>query len=150
MGNDIYQKRDPMVKIEGRALYLSEDADQLQAQLEGTVLTHDPERKLIDNISTDEITPGWVCFWYDETLGEYSLIGLRGGHVKKDSLKNSGAKVIVSGLSKGCGSSRETAPFPKKSLASSWSWRKLSKKFTDKTAGILVCSPPPTFQFRAY
>ena len=87
MGNDIYQKRDPMVKIEGRALYLSEDADQLQAQLEGTVLTHDPERKLIDNISTDEITPGWVCFWYDETLGEYSLIGLRGGHVKKDSLK---------------------------------------------------------------
>ena len=111
MGNDIYQKRDPMVKIEGRALYLSEDADQLQAQLEGTVLTHDPERKLIDNISTDEITPGWVCFWYDETLGEYSLIGLRGGHVKKDSLKC--AKCCL-GLSKGCGSSRETAPFSEK------------------------------------
>jgi 3-isopropylmalate/(R)-2-methylmalate dehydratase large subunit len=114
MGNEVFEKRDPMVKIDGRALYLSEDADQLVAQLKGDVLTHDPDRKLIDNISTDEITPGWVCFWYDETLGDYSLIGLRGGHVPKDGLKDSGAKIIVSGLSKGCGSSRETAPFSEK------------------------------------
>ncbi len=114
MENEVYQKRDPMVKIDGRALYLTEDAEQLKAQLEGALLTYDANRKLIDNISTDEITPGWVCFWYDETLGEYSLIGLRGGHLKKDSLKNAKAKVIVSGLSKGCGSSRETAPFSEK------------------------------------
>lgn len=106
-----FQKRADMVRIDGRALYLTEDLDLLEKQLAGDVLTCDPERKLIDNISTDEITPGWVCFWYDETLGEYSLVGLRGGKVEKNSIKNSGAKIMVSGLSKGCGSSRETAPF---------------------------------------
>ena len=33
---------------------------------------------LVSNISTDEITPGWVCYYYDETLGRYCLVGLRG------------------------------------------------------------------------
>jgi 3-isopropylmalate/(R)-2-methylmalate dehydratase large subunit len=32
------------------------------------VLAFDPERPLLGNISTDEITPGWVCYYYDETL----------------------------------------------------------------------------------
>ncbi|MBL90745.1 MAG: 3-isopropylmalate dehydratase [Myxococcales bacterium] len=114
MSNEGFKKRDPLVKIDGRALYLTEDADTLKAQLAGEILKHDPSRKLIDNISTDEITPGWVCFWYDETLGDYSLVGLRGGHIQKDGLKSTGAKIIVSGLSKGCGSSRETAPFSEK------------------------------------
>lgn len=109
-----HKKRDPMVKVKGRVLYLTEDADALKRQLEGEILRHDPERKLIDNISTDELTPGWVCFWYDETLGDYCLVGLRGGVIQKDSIKNSGLGVIVSGLSKGCGSSRETAPYAEK------------------------------------
>lgn len=104
--------RPKQITIDGGILYLTEDANKLQAQLNGQVVP-DPG-KLIDNISTDELTPGWVCFWYDETLGDYCLVGLRGGDVKKDSIKNSGASVIVSGLSKGCGSSRETAPFAEK------------------------------------
>jgi 3-isopropylmalate/(R)-2-methylmalate dehydratase large subunit len=108
------KKRDPLVKLSGRSLYLTEDLDALARQLEGEVLKHDPARKLIDNISTDELTPGWVCFWYDETLGDYCLVGLRGGKVQKDSIKRSKASVIVSGLSKGCGSSRETAPYSEK------------------------------------
>jgi len=83
----------------------------LKRQLEGEDLDFDPERKLRDNISTDEITPGWVCFYYDETLGRYSMVGLKGGVVERDSLKDGGFSVLVSGLSKGCGSSRETAPF---------------------------------------
>ena len=107
-------KRDPMVKLSGRALYLTEDLDALGRQLQGEVLKHDPQRKLIDNISTDELTPGWVCFWYDETLGDYCLVGLRGQQVHKDSIKSSKASVLVSGLSKGCGSSRETAPYSEK------------------------------------
>ena len=114
MSNDGFQKRDPQVKIDGHALYLTENEETLKAQLAGEILTHDPGRKRIDNISTDEITPGWVCFWYDETLGDYSLVGLRGGLIQKDGLKSTGAKIIVSGLSKGCGSSRETAPFSEK------------------------------------
>jgi 3-isopropylmalate/(R)-2-methylmalate dehydratase large subunit len=109
-----FDKRDPMVKLEGRVLYLTEDEALLKEQLEGKVIAFDGDRKLIDNISTDELTPGWVCFWYDETLGDYCLVGLRGGVVEKDSIKGSGLECIVSGLSKGCGSSRETAPYSEK------------------------------------
>ena len=68
----------------------------------------------MDNISTDEITPGWVCFYYDETLGQYVYVGMRDGAVKKDEVKQGGFAVVVSGLSKGCGSSRETAPYAEK------------------------------------
>jgi 3-isopropylmalate/(R)-2-methylmalate dehydratase large subunit len=114
MSGELPQKRDPLVKLSGRVLFLTEDQDLLERQLKGEILKHDPERKLIDNISTDELTPGWVCFWYDETLGDYCLVGLRGGRVHKDSIKNAKPSVMVSGLSKGCGSSRETAPYSEK------------------------------------
>lgn len=100
------------LKFEGRVLHLTEDQELLKQQLAGAVtLTHDENRKLIDNISTDELTPGWVCYYYDETLARYCLVGLRGGNVKQDAIKNGGFSVIVSGVSKGCGSSRETAPY---------------------------------------
>ncbi|MFN9705317.1 MAG: aconitase family protein [Planctomycetota bacterium] len=100
------------VTFPGRVRHLSEDQEQLKAQLYGhEKLTYDPARKLIDNISTDELTPGWVCYYYDETLARYCLVGLRGGNVKQDAIKNGGFSVIVSGVSKGCGSSRETAPY---------------------------------------
>ena len=68
----------------------------------------------MNNISTDEITPGWVCFYYDETLGQYVYVGMREGAVQKDEVKQGGFAVVVSGLSKGCGSSRETAPYAEK------------------------------------
>jgi 3-isopropylmalate/(R)-2-methylmalate dehydratase large subunit len=99
------------VKVPNEILYLTEDVDLLKRQLAGEKLAYDPDRKLINNISTDELTPGWVCFWYDETLGHYCLVGLRGGVVQKDSIMNRKPAVMVSGLSKGCGSSRETAPY---------------------------------------
>lgn len=104
--------RDSIVKFNGRVLYLTEDETELKAQLyDGVPLDYDPNRKLVDNISTDEITPGWVCYYYDETLARYCLVGLRGGNIEKDAIKNGKFSVIVSGVSKGCGSSRETAPF---------------------------------------
>jgi len=106
--------RPDAISFEGRILYLTEDPGLQRKQLQGEQLAHDPERPLRNNISTDEITPGWVCFYYDETLGRYSLVGLKGEAFEKDSLENSGASVIVSGLSKGCGSSRETAPYSEK------------------------------------
>ncbi|MEW5854573.1 MAG: aconitase family protein [Myxococcota bacterium] len=102
------------IRIPNEVLFLTEDPNLLKEQLDGKKLTHDPNRPLINNISTDELTPGWVCFWYDETLGDYCLVGLRGGVVQKDSIKNRKPAVIVSGLSKGCGSSRETAPYAEK------------------------------------
>src|SRR5258708_39974548 len=100
------------VKLDGRILYITEDPELQVAQLErNETLRYDPERALVSNISTDEITPGWVCYYYDETLARYCLIGLRGNRVKKDAIKGGGFSVIVSGISKGCGSSRETAPY---------------------------------------
>src|SRR5271163_3363126 len=99
------------LRIEGRILYLTEDPSLIEKQLAGETLPHDPDRPLLSNISTDELTPGWVCYYYDETLARYCLVGLRGGVIQKDDIKNGGFGVIVSGRSKGCGSSRETAPY---------------------------------------
>ncbi len=99
------------LRIKGRILYLTEDPSLLDKQLRGETLAYDPDRPLLSNISTDEITPGWVCYYYDETLARYCLVGLRGGVVTTDAIKNGGFGVIVSGASKGCGSSRETAPY---------------------------------------
>src|SRR5215831_8840305 len=103
--------RAASVSFRGRILYLTEDPALLEAQLAGQNLPHDRARPLLDNISTDEITPGWVCYYYDETLARFCLVGLRGGLIKQDAIKNGGFGVIVSGISKGCGSSRETAPY---------------------------------------
>lgn len=100
------------LRLTGKVLYLTEDQDTLKAELAGEkTLKRADAGKLVDNISTDEITPGWVCYYYDETLARYSLVGLRGNVIQKDAIKNGGFQVIVSGRSKGCGSSRETAPY---------------------------------------
>src|SRR2546423_4084044 len=106
------QKRPDRIKFDGRVLFLTEDTQLIRRQLEaGEDLPFDADLPLMNNISTDEITPGWVCFYYDETLGEYVYVGMREGAVKKDEVKRGGFAVVVSGLSKGCGSSRETAPY---------------------------------------
>ncbi len=99
------------IRLDGPVLYLTEDLATLRAQLAGDHLAYDPSRELVSNVSTDEITPGWVCYYYDETLGRYALVGLRGGAIERDSIAKGGFEMIVSARSKGCGSSRETAPF---------------------------------------
>src|SRR5215204_2795432 len=115
MTADKTTRRPERLKFDGRVLFLTEDVSLIRRQLEaGEELEFDPAQALMNNISTDEITPGWVCFYYDETLGEYVYVGMREGAVKKDEVKNGGFAVVVSGLSKGCGSSRETAPFAEK------------------------------------
>src|ERR671921_661787 len=120
------EKRSDQIKFSGRILFLTEDTSLIRQQFEAAgddavALENElPSRPangdlpLMNNISTDEITPGWVCFHYDETLGQYVYVGMREQAVKKDEVKNGGFPVVVSGLSKGCGSSRETAPFAEK------------------------------------
>jgi len=126
MGNNTGNGRDRQISFDGRILFLTEDTSLTRRQLEATgdeakTLEDDLAQRLLsddlplmNNISTDEITPGWVCFYYDETLGQYVYVALREGAVKKDEVKNGGFAVVVSGLSKGCGSSRETAPYAEK------------------------------------
>jgi len=114
------------ITFTGRILFLTEETSLIRQQLEAqddeaSRLEADLAKRLANNnlpmmgnISTDEITPGWVCFYYDETLGQYVYVGMREGAVKKDEIRNGGFAVVVSGLSKGCGSSRETAPYAEK------------------------------------
>ncbi len=99
------------LKLTGRVLYLTEDAELLRRQLDGETLTFDPARALCASVSTDELTPAWACYYYDQTLARYCLVGLRGGTVARDAVRDGGFQVLVSGASKGCGSSRETAPY---------------------------------------
>jgi 3-isopropylmalate/(R)-2-methylmalate dehydratase large subunit len=126
MPADEITRRANHLKFTGRILFLTEDTSLIRQQLEASGdearaledrlsqrLSKD-DLPLMNNISTDEITPGWVCFYYDETLGQYVYVGMREGAVKKDEVKSGGFAVVVSGLSKGCGSSRETAPYAEK------------------------------------
>jgi len=126
MSLDHNSARPPRIRFQGRILFLTEDTalirQQLEAEgderqrLEGELAARllNDNLPLMSNISTDEITPGWVCFYYDETLGQYVYVGMRDAAVKKDEIRNGGFAVVVSGLSKGCGSSRETAPYAEK------------------------------------
>src|SRR5437773_2260282 len=125
MSDDRICKRSDRLKFAGRILFLTEDTGLIRRQLESPpeddAIQNELAEKLaagqlplMSNISTDEITPGWVCFYYDETLGHYVYVGMREGAVQKDEVKNGGFAVVVSGLSKGCGSSRETAPYAEK------------------------------------
>jgi 3-isopropylmalate/(R)-2-methylmalate dehydratase large subunit len=115
MVEELKGRRPESLRFGARVLFLTEDVSLVRRQLEaGEELEYTAGRALMNNISTDEITPGWVCFYYDETLGEYVYVGMREGAVRKDEVKKGGFGVVVSGLSKGCGSSRETAPFAEK------------------------------------
>ncbi|HSE33351.1 MAG TPA: aconitase family protein [Pyrinomonadaceae bacterium] len=128
MAPQSHEKRAQGIKFSGRILFLTEDTSLIRRQLAATPgsseaqaleaelagLAMRSELPLMNNISTDEITPGWVCFYYDETLGHYVYVGMREGAVQKDQVRNGGFSVVVSGLSKGCGSSRETAPYAEK------------------------------------
>jgi len=100
------------ISFPGRVLFLTEDGDLIRSQIQGADRGgYDLQVELVHNISTNEITPGRTCFYYDETLGHYSLVGLRGEPIAPGDLKGGGFSVIVSGESKGCGSSRDTAPY---------------------------------------
>jgi len=112
-------KRPGQVKLQGRILFLTEDPQLIKRQLAGEDLPWDsahPERnpKLRDDISTDEITPAHICFFFDETLGEFPYTGLKCGSempIKRSDVKRGGFVACVSGKRRGKGSSREQSPY---------------------------------------
>ncbi|MGW9206024.1 aconitase family protein [Embleya sp. NPDC055664] len=105
------------IRLRGNVLVLTEDTDVVAAQLSGDAAPGVAEllrAPLMDNISTDEIIPGWCCYRYDEKLGDYAYLGLRDRKVAEGALKSFAPRIIVSGEAKGCGSSREHAVYAEK------------------------------------
>jgi 3-isopropylmalate/(R)-2-methylmalate dehydratase large subunit len=114
--NRTITKVPDQLRLEGRILYLTEDPALVTRQLGGEDLdwAPTPSLKLRDNISTDEITPAYVCYYYDETLGEFPYVGLKCGEefpITRGAVKSGGFVVSVSGKRRGKGSSREASPY---------------------------------------
>jgi len=113
------QKRPDKVKLTGRILFLTEDPELIRKQLDGWDMPWDTKGatsnpKLRDDISTDEITPAHLCFYFDQTLGEIPYAGLKCGNelpIKRGDVKRGGFVAAVSGKRRGKGSSREQSPY---------------------------------------
>jgi 3-isopropylmalate/(R)-2-methylmalate dehydratase large subunit len=113
------EKRKQTVRLQGRILFLTEDPGVIKRQLSGEDLpwdTQNPQNnpKLRDDISTDEITPAHICFFFDETLGEFPYTGLKAGNdvpIQRGDVKRGGFVAAVSGKRRGKGSSREQSPY---------------------------------------
>ncbi|NNF12197.1 MAG: hypothetical protein HKN72_03175, partial [Gemmatimonadetes bacterium] len=117
------EKRPDTLKFQGRILYLVDDAESVKAQLyEGRELelTDELRENLRDQISTDEITPAYICFFYDETLGDFPYLGLRTTNqttgeteypVERNAVRNGDFVCSVAGKRRGKGSSREASPY---------------------------------------
>lgn len=117
------ERRPSFVQVRGRTLFLTEDPELIRRQIAGWDMPWDTKNaannpKLRDDISTDEITPAHICFYYDETLGEFPYTGLRcGGEtpIQRGDVKRGGFVAAVSGKRRGKGSSRETSPYAERS-----------------------------------
>ena len=99
-----------------RVLFLTRDADLIRRQLEGDLDLRMEDLSvddLLDDINTDAMTPAWVCFAYDPAeiaRNAYAGLIVDGKRVvPEDALRKGNFEVIVSGVRKGVGSSRETA-----------------------------------------
>lgn len=103
-----------LLPIEGRILYLTEDAELVRRQLGGEDLDPAEVGPLRDQISTDEITPAFICYHFDEKLGDFPYLGLKCGEafpVKEGAVRAGGFQVSVAGKRRGKGSSREASPY---------------------------------------
>jgi 3-isopropylmalate/(R)-2-methylmalate dehydratase large subunit len=113
------EKRPETVRLQGRILFLTEDPELIKRQLAGEDLPWDTKKaqsnpKLRDDISTDEITPAHICFFFDQTLGEFPYTGLKCGNevpIQRGDVKRGGFVAAVSGKRRGKGSSREQSPY---------------------------------------
>src|SRR5213594_1401290 len=111
---DTSRMRDANVRLNGRILYLTEDPAFVRAQLAGKDPSWTPQIKLRDDISTDEITPAYICYYYDETLGDFPYLGLKCGDefpIPRGAVRRGGFVASVSGRRRGKGSSREQSPY---------------------------------------
>ncbi|MGH7537819.1 MAG: aconitase family protein [Gemmatimonadales bacterium] len=102
------------VRLHGRVLLLAEDPELVRRQLAGEDVDWTPAIVLRDNISTDEITPAYICYYFDETLGDFPYLGLKCGDefpIARGAVRQGGFLASVSGKRRGKGSSREQSPY---------------------------------------
>src|ERR1044072_1277993 len=99
-----------------RVLFLTKDPELIRRHLSGELDLQMKDLRvedLMDDINTDVMTPAWVCFDYkpeDIARNAYAGLIVNGERVvPTDALRNGNFEVIVSGLRKGVGSSREQA-----------------------------------------
>jgi 3-isopropylmalate/(R)-2-methylmalate dehydratase large subunit len=99
-----------------RVLYLTKDPELIRRQLRGELdLSMKDVRveDLLDDVNTDAMTPAWACFDYrpeDLARNAYAGITVNGERLFPEGALGAGNfEVIVSGIRKGVGSSRETA-----------------------------------------
>ena len=98
------EQRPDQVRLSGRALFLVDDAELVRRQLGGEDLPWPPAAPLRDNISTDEITPAYICYYYDERLGDFPYLGLKAGGefpITPGSVKAGGFVCSVAGKRRG-------------------------------------------------
>ncbi len=108
------EKRSVEVVLDGRVLYLVDDSVAIRKQLSGENLPLSHGLPYRDNISTDEMTPAYVCYYHDETLGEFPYVGYSAAGefpITRNSVKEGGFAASVSGKRRGKGSSREASPY---------------------------------------
>jgi 3-isopropylmalate/(R)-2-methylmalate dehydratase large subunit len=99
-----------------RVLFLTKDPELIRRQLAGELDLKMADLRvedLLDDINTDAMTPAWVCFDFrPEDIARNAYAGLIVNKERlfpPDALRNGNFEVIVSGMRKGVGSSRETA-----------------------------------------
>lgn len=113
--SDIQQDAPPdALRFDGRFLFLTEDPERLERQLAGVDLGLETVGPLRSDVSTDEITPTWITYHYDEKLGEFPYLALKCGDrmpVGEGRVKAGGFGITVAGRRYGKGSSREASPF---------------------------------------
>ncbi len=99
-----------------RVLFLTKDADLIRRQLRGELHLQMKDVRvedLLDDVNTDAMAPAWACIDYKpEDVARNAYAGLTPGGERlfaQDALIQGNFEVIVSGLRKGTGSSREQA-----------------------------------------
>src|SRR5260370_9802949 len=108
------EKRPEQVRFTGRVLLLAEDAALVRRQLDGEDVQWRPGIKLRDDISTDEITPAYICYYYDATLGDFPYLGLKCGNefpIRRGAARRRGFVASVSRKRRGKGPAREQSPY---------------------------------------
>ncbi|MGE5235824.1 MAG: aconitase family protein [Acidobacteriota bacterium] len=108
------ERRPEQVELSGRTLFLTDAPDLIREQLAGRDLGSHAEPVLRNDVSTDEIAPARICYYFDDTLGEFPYTGLecRGERpVARGAVKAGGFVASAAGRRRGKGSSREAAPY---------------------------------------